>query len=498
MIDKHESSGISQRSYSALVWNYSGSVVRMSVQFLIGIILARLLGPEAFGVVAVGWLMIGIGNLVADFGLSAALIQNDNISERDVRFTFTAQVMFGTMLTLVGYFSAKTLAIFFHHGDAERIIQAMAFLFLLQSLGQTAGAVLKRSLNFKAYQAINIASYLSGYLLVGIPCAYYGLGAWSLVVAQLVQSFIYSLVTLWYTKTSIVPAFRPSTPGMFAFGGKVIGANLTSWGILNLDSLVIGRVLGIVDLGIYNRAMALVSTPINALTTSLQGVLFAASSRVQADTTQLKKAYFAATSVIALICLPFAATVAIVPQTVVTALYGEKWLGAIPVLAPLALAMAIHSLLAVVGPVLMAQNKVGLELRAQLTTLSVMIPVLYFTSRQSVDAVAWGVMCIYLLRWLLLVRAILPPFNADWSGLLGTMQWPVLCATVLAMMTFIFDRALQDISPLLRLIADIAIASLTFIFLMRRFGKRMLFGSHGDYLLAAGRLPVPLRRLFGV
>ena len=85
-------SHISQRSYQALIWNYSGSAVSMSSQFIIGIVLARLLGPEAFGIVAIGMLMIGIGNLVVDFGFGAALIQGKSVTERDIGFVFSAQV----------------------------------------------------------------------------------------------------------------------------------------------------------------------------------------------------------------------------------------------------------------------------------------------------------------------------------------------------------------------------------------------------------------------
>ena len=498
MTENQATSSISQRSYSALFGNDFGSAVRMSSQFLIGIILARLLGPEAFGIVAIGWLMVGIGNLVADFGLSAALIQCKTIVERDIRFAFTAQVLLGATLTLGGFFSADAIAAFFHHAEAASIIQAMAFLFLLQSFGQTAGALLRRSLNFKVYQGINIVSYLVGYLLVGIPCAYYGLGAWSLVAAQLVQSLTFSLVAMWHTKPSLIPAFKPSSPGIFTFGGKVIGANLASWGILNLDSLIIGRMLGVDSLGIYNRAMVLVGTPINTLTTSLQGVLFAASSRAQTDMKQLKKGYFAATAVIGLVSLPLAATVASVPETVVTAIYGKQWLAAIPVLAPLALAMAIHALLAVVGPVLMAQNKVGLELRAQLITLFVMLPILYFTAQQSIKSVAWGVLCIYFVRWILLVNAILPTLNANWVELLNVLRWPFICAIVTALLTFICDIALQNIPPLLRLIANIVISSLALLVLIRLFGKQILDGAHGEYLLATGRLPVSFRRLLGL
>lgn len=399
MSDKQEIRSISQRSYSALLWNYLGSAVRMSSQFFIGIVLARLLGPEAFGIVAIGWLMVSIGNLVADFGLSAAVIQSKTLVEKDIRFAFTAQVLLGTTLTLIGFLLAEYIAVFFHHIDAAPVIRAMAFLFILQSFGQTASAMLRRKLNFKAYQAINITSYLAGYLLIGIPAAYYGLGVWSLVAAQLTQSFLFSVIAMWRATHSLRPTLMPESQGMFAFGGKVIGANLTSWGISNIDSVVVGRMLGIENLGLYNRSMVLVATPINIITTSLQGVLFAATARVHGDINKVRSGYMGATSIIGLITLPFAMAVASVAGTIVTTVYGEKWVTVIPVLPPLAIAMAINALLAVIGPVLMAQNKVGLELRAQTISLIFMIPILYLTSQHSLQAAAWGVVLVYLLRW---------------------------------------------------------------------------------------------------
>ena len=470
----------------------------MSSQFLIGIVLARLLGPESFGIVAIGWLMVGIGNLVADFGLGAALIQTKTLVEKDIRFVFTAQVLLGTTLTIIGYLSANAVAIFFHHADASPVIKAMAFLFLLQSFGQTAVALLRRSLNFKAYQGINIVSYLIGYLLVGIPCAYYSFGVWSLVIAQLIQSLIFSILAMWQTKLSMHPTFKPASPGMFAFGSKVIGANLASWSISNLESLVIGRMLGVIDLGIYNRAMVLVATPINTLTNSLQGVLFAASSHAQSDVVQLKKGYFAATAVIGLICLPIGFTVASIPETIVIAIYGEKWVDAIPLLSPLALAMGLSALLSIVGPVLTAQNKIGLELRAQIITLLVMIPVLYFTAKQSLQAIAWGILFIYFVRWYLLVSSILRSLNTCWFDMLKVLKWPFFCAVVLTILTLSTNQILSDRSPFIRLIFDAATAATSMLVLMQLFGKNILQGPHGDYLLAPGRLPVVFHRLLGV
>lgn len=489
---------ISQCSYNALIWNYLGSAVRMSSQFIIGIILARLLGPEAFGVVAIGWLMVGIGNLVADFGLSAAVIQSETLAEKDIRFAFTAQVIFGALLTLIGFFSAEYIALFYHHVEATPVIKVMAFLFILQSFGQTAGAVLRRELNFKAYQAISIASYLIGYLLIGIPCAYNGFGAWSLVTAQLAQSTLFSAIIMWHTKHSLKPTFKPQSQGLFGFGGKVIAANIASWGISNIDSLVVGRVLGVANLGVYNRAMVLIATPMNTLTTSLQGVLFSASARSQTDILLIKKAFIASTSVIGLICLPLAITVASVPNTIVRAVYGDQWAAVIPVLPALAIAMAINAFLALIGPVIMAQNKVGLELRAQVISLIAMVPILYFTAQISLQAIAWGMVAIYLLRWFLLANSIVKTLHLKFYDLLEPLFWPLICAVTIATSTFYIDSLLLSISHYSRLITDMVTATITMFILLRFFGKKIFAGAHGEFLLKEGRIPSKLCRLIGL
>lgn len=496
--EKVIASNISQRSYQALVWNYCGSIVSMSSQFIIGIVLARLLGPEAFGVVAIGMLMIGIGNLVVDFGFGAALIQGKSVTERDISFVFSAQVALGALLALTGYIASSKIAIFFHYPDAAPIIAAMSLLFFIQAFGQSAGAMLRRSLNFKTYQSINITSYLTGYVLVGIPCAVYGLGPWSLVAAQLVQSFIFSLVATWLSRLPMRLTLKPESPGLFAFGGKVISTNLINWGISNFDSFSIGRFLGISDLGIYNRAMVLIAAPVNTLSGTLQGVLFAACSRAQTDTSQIRKAYFAASAMLGLICLPFCLTVASVPGTVIAVIYGAKWAGAIPVFRPLALALAINALLSVIGPILTAQNKVMLELRAQVISLLVMLPVVYLTAQQSVTAVAWGVLFVSMVRWALLLKALSGSLDTACWELLKPMRWPLICAMITAGLTWTIDHLLQGTSPFSRLVGDVIVAILSLIFLFKFFGKKIMDGPHGDYIILHGQLPLLVQRWIGL
>src|SRR5450830_49485 len=356
---------ISGRSYTALMWNYGGTLVSISSQFIIGIILARVLGPEAFGIVAIGMLVISFGNLIVDFGFGAALIQATKISERDVGFVLLVQVLLGLFLSLLVYFCAHGISIFFRRPDAQAVIATMSLLFVVQAFGQTASTILKRSLNFKKFQAINIISYLVGYLIIGIPCALHGQGAWSIVWAQLTQATLFSLLAFTSADLKFRVYLRPDNPGLFRYGGKVMGTNLCNSTISNLDAAVVGRALGAINLGLYNRAMVLISTPINTVTSSLQGVLFSACSRRQDQPELIRKAYLGACGMVGIVALPVCMTVAAVPDAVIFAVYGPNWAGAIPLLRPLSMSVGVGAMLSIIGPILSACNRVDLELKAQ-------------------------------------------------------------------------------------------------------------------------------------
>ena len=172
--DPQAPSNLLARSATALKWNYAGVLVRVACQLAIGVVLARMLGPAPFGVVAIAWLLIGACNLFADFGLAAALVQKEHVAERDIRFVFTCQVALGALLTGIGMLVADSVASYFGVPDAAAPLRAMFGLFLIQSIGQTSAALLRRSLDFRYLQQISIGSYLLGYLAIGIPGAVAG------------------------------------------------------------------------------------------------------------------------------------------------------------------------------------------------------------------------------------------------------------------------------------------------------------------------------------
>jgi PST family polysaccharide transporter len=494
-------SDLSRRSFRALRWNYFGAFARMGAQFLVGVALARILGPEPFGIVAIAWIVLGIGNLFADFGLSSALVQQKDISSRDIRHVFALQCSVGIFLSGILAVAAPFIAEYFRRPDAAPVLQAMSLLFAIQALGQTAAALLKRRLDFRRAQGASVVSYVIGYAAVGIPLAFYGAGVWSLVAAQLVQASMCSLLLYRAAPHSLIPSWRVEGGSLFKFGAKVTGSNLTSWAISNLDSVIVGRSFGMLSLGLYSRAFNLVATPMNALVSSLQGVLFAASARAQDDQASLGRAYLAALGVIGFICLPMFLAIASVPQTVVMGVYGSEWSGAVVLLTPLALAMPLNALLAVGGPMMMGMGKAGREMGVQLISLAVLAPCLWLASSYSIEAVAWVTLLVYALRFVLVTGLVLRLVKAGWNDVLVVLKGPLVIATAAAAGAFLFDSSLESgaWSHPLRL-AGVASASMLASAMAFAIGRRSLVAPAVMWYVGplAARLPVALRRFFGV
>jgi PST family polysaccharide transporter len=219
MSPPHDHRRLARVAVSGLKWNYSGNAIRAFCSIVINIILARILGPEPFGIVAIAWLVIGIGHLVADFGMGSAVVQREQISESDVRHAFTVQLCMGIGLTIILTLCAPLIAQFFNEPNVTAVVRAMSLIFVLQAFGAIARSLLIQ-LDFKRIQLAHIGSYLVGYVGLGIPLAFSGFHVWSLVFAQLLQTALGSIVCYAQVQHSIKPLLIGSFSGLTSFGSN--------------------------------------------------------------------------------------------------------------------------------------------------------------------------------------------------------------------------------------------------------------------------------------
>ena len=490
-----------QRSFKALKWNYFGAFSRVVLQFVIGIVLARLLGPEAFGLVALASLVLGLGALFADFGLTSVLVQRKEISERDIRYVFTLQSLIGLALTLVLELSAGPIAGFFKRPDALPVLQALFLTFAVQGLGQTSAALLRRQLDFRRLQLAQVSSYLLGYAALGLPLAFYGLGVWSLVVAQLSQSICFTMIAYGMTRHPVMPCLSNDSPELMHFGLKVTTTNLSNWALACLDGAVIGRVFGATQLGLYNRAFSLVAMPTFNIVSSLQGVLLSATSRMQDDNARLRQTYLAVLGIMGFICLPMFCVVAVIPETMIAGVYGDNWMAAVALLTPLALAMPFSALMGLGGPLMTGMGKAGYEMYTQIFSLALFVPLLWWASGYTIQIVAWSVFASHVLRFIAVTHVTIGLLQASWWSVIKVLAGPVVLAALCSSMTLAVDGHLraEGLGGALRLplVGGFAAIVVLLVFVLAR---RWLVARPVAQLLAqfAASLPPLLRRMIVV
>jgi O-antigen/teichoic acid export membrane protein len=433
---------LTSTAFSALKWNYVGTVAKSGANFAVGIILARLLGPIPYGQVAVASLVISFGGLVADVGLGAALIQKQELDKEDIRFAFTVQMLFAAFVVGAIWLLTHQIAGFFHQPETELVIRTLVPIFILQALGQTATSLLARNLHQKKIQTIQLISYLVGYVGFGIPMAIFGTGVWSLVAAQLAQTLLNTALVYASVRHSVLPLLTSKNARLLRYGGKVAGTNLVNWWISSSDNLFVGRTFGAADLGLYNRSFMLVYMPAYSLVSTLQAVLFSAYSRSQGRPKSLQQTYLASVAIIAMLTMPPFFVVAVIPDAVISGIYGPRWMGAVSVLIPLALAMSLDALTGLAGPVMWGLGKVERELWPQLVTAVSMVAMMMLMSRISFVAVGWGVLMIYLLRFALMTRSVLVTMDLDWIDIGRALRAAAVVTFLTALIAWGTDRLL--------------------------------------------------------
>lgn len=494
---KSPDSSLADSALTALAWSYTGRIVQTAAQFTIGVVLARMLGPEPFGLIAMAWLLIGLANQVADLGLSAALVQRASVSRDEIRYAFTMQCLIGIVLTLAVGGSAGFLALTFRSPALTPVARWLSLTFFIQSFGQTATSLLKRDLDFKSLQVAQVASYLGAYFVIGIPIAAAGGGVWSLVAAQLTQSLLYTCIVCLRRPYSLAPLVRPRPAGLLGFGSKVTGVNLLNWAILSLDTAVLARFFGVTVLGLYNRSFNLLSGPANNALSTLQSVLFPAYSKRQENAPSLKRVYLTSFAAVATVILPCCVIVAVLHRTTIVGLYGERWLEAAPLLVPLSLAMSLHALMGLSGPLLWARGRVEIELRVSAMVAILYIPVLVLASRVSFYAVAWGVLLVYAIRFVMITGKVLDQIGGSWVELVRAGRGAFALAAGLGLLSWRADLGLAvlTIAPHWRLGLEAMLAGGATLLTVLAF-PRLVFGAESIWLLS--RFAVRYPRLAGL
>lgn len=352
-----------QKTTSSILWALSSNVAQQAVGFAIGLVLARLLGPQIIGLLALVMVFSGFAGIFTDVGLSSALVQKKEITDAHLDSVFLVNVGASLAISVVFFFAAPLIADFYDEPSLVLITQVLAFQFVLGASGNVHNVILRRELNFRALSILDLVStVLAG--AVGISMALGGFGVWSLV-AQAMSGTAMRVLGMWLV-SGWRPRFRyhhPALLQLWRFGANLLGFHTTNYLFRNADNLLIGRFLGPTSLGLYSKAYNTMSFPLSNVTGKVGQVMFPALSQIQDEPERVASIYLRVARSIALITFPMMVGVTVVAAPFVLFLYGPEWEGMIPLLQVFAMVGALRSISALSSGIFQSQGRADLQFR---------------------------------------------------------------------------------------------------------------------------------------
>lgn len=305
-----------------------GQAANFALRIFFIAVMARLLDPRDFGLVAMVTAVTGFYELFTSAGLSAATIQRAQITEQQISTLFWINVAVGLGLALLCFATAPALVQFYNEPGLYWVTIALGGGFVCNALGVQHSALLNRDLRFLELTAIDVFSRAAS-TAIGIGSAFAGCGYWSLVWSSL--AFVASNTICVWIATGWVPGWVSRNVGirsMLRFGGTVTLNSVVIHVAYNLEKVLIGRYWGADMLGIYGRAYQLISIPADSLHSAVGSVVFSALSRIQDDEARLRSYFLKGYTLVNSLTLPLTIFCALFADDIIAVFLGPKWAAA--------------------------------------------------------------------------------------------------------------------------------------------------------------------------
>jgi O-antigen/teichoic acid export membrane protein len=441
--------------------------VNLGLRMVALMILARILTPNDFGLIAMVMAVVGALNVFKDMGLSTATIQRTDVTDGQISALFWINIFVGFVLMVVAMASAPLLATFYKEPRLVWVGVALAASFLISALGIQHTALLERQMRFTMISALESFSLLVS-VIVGIVMAWFGAGYWALIGMSLASPAVYS-TSVW-----MVSGWSPGWPrraeglgSMVRTGGIVTVDGLVVYLAYNLEKVLLGRFCGPEVLGLYSRAYQLVNMPTDNLNSAMGGVLLSTLSRVKDDPERLRSYFLKGYSVLIAATVPIAATFALLADEIIAVVLGSQWGSVAPIFRLLASTVLT---LAIINPLWPLLVSMGL-LRRSVKMVMVLAPII---TTGYILGLPWGAMGVAAGFSIALGLWAIPHIawavhntGVSLADILRVISRPIISAIVATAVAAWAVGVLPGAAPaLLRLIAGMTVLLVVYVFVL--------------------------------
>jgi O-antigen/teichoic acid export membrane protein len=419
---------LKSQATKGMFWTATENIFLQAGQFVIGIILARVLMPEDFGLIGMLSIFIAISQTFIDSGMGSGLIQKKDIQEIDFSTVFVFNFAVSVLFYFVLFFTAPLIADFYKMPQLVLLTRVLALNIIINSLVIVQRSKLKIALDFKSLAIANVISIVLGGL-VALALAYFGWGVWALVMQTIATSVI-SVVLLWqfsHSKFSILFSIH-SFKDLFGFGSKLLISGIYGQLFNNIYNIVIGKAYSAADLGYYTRSKAFAEMTSGTVTSILYQVSYPILASLQHDRDKLIQVYRRLIGMTSFFVFPAMTLLALLADPIVRILLTDKWIPVIVLLQWMCFARIFYPISVINMNILNAMGRSDLYLKVDLSKMPLMILALVITLPLGVKAMVIGHVIVSFIAFF--INAYMPGKLFSYGGLQQLRDMlPIIIAT---------------------------------------------------------------------
>ena len=316
---------LKHRAKRGFIWNTVERLATNGIQFILTVILARLLSPDDYGIIAMPAIFLAIAQVLIDSGFANALIRKQDLNEKDLSTAFYFNIFVGLASYLILFLASPIIADFFKTPILSKLLKVTALVIFFNSLGIVQQALMTKRMDFKIQAVISACStFFSG--VIGVWMAYSGYGVWSLVFQQVSASLLRVALLWFYGHWHPLRLWsKESFHYLWTFGNKIVIIGLLDSIFNNIYAFIIGKQYNANDLGNYTRAQQFVELPIKNIGGIVQRVTFPLLSEIQDEKNRLRDVYLKLIEMTSLLVFPLMMGLAAMADPLIISLLGVKW-----------------------------------------------------------------------------------------------------------------------------------------------------------------------------
>lgn len=428
---------------SGVRWVIAGKVGQDLLHFMLSIVLARLLTPTDFGLLATVQIFTGIAGFVAGGGMGQALVQAKHVEPRDTHVVFTAQLCVCVLIYAFFFATSPAFAAWFNEPRYEDLMRVSALTFLIRPFSNTPNSLLHRAMRYKATAFANIAILcVTG--TTSVTLALLGAGVWSLILGGIAGGVTNAIAASTLARWCPRIAFDAPTLRRHAnYGVKVSLNDIVQYLRKQSGNFVVSRFIGTEAVGLFNKAVSLNDKPRGILSSSAYKVVFRALAKTQGNLDQSKYMYLRTLTLVSVYTLPIYIGLWWVAEPFIVTIYGAHWASAAPILQIVVFSTLFDILNNQSGAVTAARRLLGRELVIQIVAWATMVVAIAIGYRWGMAGIAWAVVFNAIPFSLMMARVAGRELKVQPRDVLRALQPALLLNAILGGALWLADLGIR-------------------------------------------------------